>query len=189
MAGFPSPADHFEELGSSYRPTAFGVEDVAALQILPPQLALWPDLLTGERVRAIDAVLGPPSLVTVTSPPIMRASLRVMASPRPVPPLPWAVDESACVSRAHASAPANTIWPLRAFTPALMPSASLFRVGGSLQTVVKMFTDVLRTFACCVSCWRGDQQGGQYDHAKHKRALALRYRHFSLPHNLPRPRA
>jgi hypothetical protein len=28
-------------------------------------------------------------------------------------------------SRAHASAPANTIWPLRAFTPALMPSASL----------------------------------------------------------------
>jgi hypothetical protein len=32
-----------------------------------------------------------------------------------------------------------------------------------------------------VSCWRGDQQGGQYDHAKHKRALALRYRHFSLP--------
>ena len=28
-------------------------------------------------------------------------------------------------SRAHAAAPANTIWPLRAFTPALMPSASL----------------------------------------------------------------
>ena len=28
----------------------------------------------------------PGSLVTVTSPPIMRASLRVMASPRPVPP-------------------------------------------------------------------------------------------------------
>jgi hypothetical protein len=41
-----------------------------------------------------------------------------------------------------------------------------------------MFTDVLRTSACCVSCWRGDQQGGQYDHAKHKRHLALRYRHF-----------
>jgi len=28
-------------------------------------------------------------------------------------------------SRAHASAPANTIWPLRAFMPALMPSVSL----------------------------------------------------------------
>jgi hypothetical protein len=32
-----------------------------------------------------------------------------------------------------------------------------------------------------VSCWRGDQQSGQYDHAKHKWHLALRYRHFSLP--------
>src|SRR5262249_52439436 len=28
-------------------------------------------------------------------------------------------------SRAHASAPAITIWPLRAFTPALLPSTSL----------------------------------------------------------------
>ena len=34
----------------------------------------------------------PSSLVTVTSPPIMRASLRVMARPRPVPPYWRAVD-------------------------------------------------------------------------------------------------
>src|SRR6516165_9995423 len=60
-------------------------------------------------------------------------------------------------------------------------SVLVIRVGGALQTIVKMFTDVLRTFACCVSYWRGDQQGGQYSHAKHKRALAVRYRHFSLP--------
>jgi hypothetical protein len=60
-------------------------------------------------------------------------------------------------------------------------SVLVIRVGGSLQTVVKMFTDVLRTSACCMSCWRGDQQSGQYDHAKHKWHLALRYRHFSLP--------
>src|SRR6266478_2439309 len=60
-------------------------------------------------------------------------------------------------------------------------SVLVIGVGGSLQTVVKMFTNVLRTSACCVSCWRGDQQGGQYDHAKHKWHLALRYRHFSLP--------
>src|SRR6516164_784829 len=59
-------------------------------------------------------------------------------------------------------------------------SVLVIRVGRSLQTVVKMFTDVLRTSACCVSCWRGDQQSGQY-HAKHKRRLAQRYRHFSLP--------
>src|SRR5258708_1191481 len=62
-------------------------------------------------------------------------------------------------------------------------SVLVIRVGGSLQTVVKMFTDVLRTSACCVSCWRGDQQSGQYDHAKHKWNLALRYRHFFLPHS------
>src|SRR5262249_19556057 len=58
-------------------------------------------------------------------------------------------------------------------------SVLVIRVGGSLQTVVKVFTDVLRTSACCVSCWRGDQQSGQCDHAKHKWHLALRYRHFS----------
>src|SRR5262249_52534762 len=60
-------------------------------------------------------------------------------------------------------------------------SVLVIRVGGSLQTVVKVFTDVLRTSACCVSQWRGDQQSGQYDHAKHEWHLALRYRHFSLP--------
>src|SRR5262249_18503387 len=62
-------------------------------------------------------------------------------------------------------------------------SVLVIRVGGSLQTVVKVFTDVLRTSACCVSQWRGDQQSGQYDHAKHEWHLALRYRHFSLPHS------
>src|SRR5215831_16525369 len=59
-------------------------------------------------------------------------------------------------------------------------SVLVIRVGGSLQTVVKVFTDVLRTSACCVSCWRGDQQSGQYDHAKHKWHLALRYRHYHV---------
>jgi hypothetical protein len=34
----------------------------------------------------------PSSLVTITSPPIMRASLRVMARPSPVPPKFCAVD-------------------------------------------------------------------------------------------------
>src|SRR5262245_22708444 len=58
----PSPADHLEEPGPSHRPTAFGVEDEAALQVLPPQLAQCPDLLAGEWVRAIDTVLGPPHM-------------------------------------------------------------------------------------------------------------------------------
>jgi hypothetical protein len=84
-------------------------------------------------------------------------------------------------SRAHASAPANTIWPLRAFTPALMPSASLLLESEvrcrQSSKCLQMFFGLL---ACCVSCWRGDQQSGQYDHPKHKWHLALRYRHFSL---------
>ena len=47
-------------------------------------------------------------------------------------------------------------------------SVLFIRVGGSLQTVVKMFTDVLRASACRVTCWRDDQQSGHYGHAKHK---------------------
>src|SRR5262245_59842349 len=59
---FPSPANHFEEPGPSYRPTTFGVEDEAALQVLPSQLAQRPDFLLGEWVRAIDTVFGPPHM-------------------------------------------------------------------------------------------------------------------------------
>ena len=56
---FPGPADHFEEPGPSHRPTALGIEDVATLQVLPPQLAQCPDFLASEWVRAIDTVLSP----------------------------------------------------------------------------------------------------------------------------------
>jgi hypothetical protein len=63
---FPSPADHFEEPGPGHRPAAFGIEDKTTLQVLPPQLPNGPDLLAGERVRAIDAVLGPPHMDTAT---------------------------------------------------------------------------------------------------------------------------
>src|SRR5262249_37698744 len=59
---FSSPADHFEEPGPRHRAAAFGVEDEAALQVLPSQLAQRPDFLAGERVRAIDTVLGPPHM-------------------------------------------------------------------------------------------------------------------------------
>src|SRR5262249_49288272 len=57
-----SPADHFEEPGPCYRPTAFRIEYEATLQVLPPQLAQCPDFLAGERVRAIDTILGPPHM-------------------------------------------------------------------------------------------------------------------------------
>ena len=58
----PSPADHFEEPGPRDRPAAFGVENLAALQVLASQLAQCPDFLAGEGMRAIDAVLGPPHM-------------------------------------------------------------------------------------------------------------------------------
>src|SRR5262245_3263169 len=57
---FSSPADHFEEPGPRHRAAAFGVVDEAALEVLPSQLAQGPNFLAGERVRAIDTVLGPP---------------------------------------------------------------------------------------------------------------------------------
>src|SRR5262249_16346495 len=59
---FSSPADHFEEPGPRHRAAAFGVEDEAALQVLPSQLAQCPDFLAGEWVRAINTVFGPPHM-------------------------------------------------------------------------------------------------------------------------------
>jgi hypothetical protein len=41
--------------------------------------------------RTVNTEPSPGSLITVTSPPIMRASLRVIARPRPVPPKRCAV--------------------------------------------------------------------------------------------------
>src|SRR5215469_16125454 len=54
----------------------------------------------------------PGSLATVTSPPIMRASLRVIARPRPVPPYRCAVDESACVNSANSLACCSAVMPM-----------------------------------------------------------------------------
>src|SRR5262245_58911318 len=59
---FSSPADHFEEPGPRHWAAAFGVEDEAAVQVLPSQLAQGPDFLAGEWVRAVDTVFGPPHM-------------------------------------------------------------------------------------------------------------------------------
>src|SRR5262249_7831472 len=56
---FSSAADHFEEPGPRYRAAAFGVEDEAALQVLPSELAQCPNFLAGEWVHAVDTVFGP----------------------------------------------------------------------------------------------------------------------------------
>ena len=54
----------------------------------------------------------PGSLVTVTSPPIMRASLRVMARPRPVPPKRCAVVASAWVNSSNSFACCSGVMPM-----------------------------------------------------------------------------
>jgi hypothetical protein len=51
--------------------------------------------------RTVNTEPLPGSLVTVTSPPIMRASLRVMASPSPVPPKRCAVVASHRAPSSH----------------------------------------------------------------------------------------
>src|SRR5436305_9402512 len=54
----------------------------------------------------------PSSLVTVTSPPIMRASLRVMASPSPVPPNFCAVEASAWLNSSNSFACCSAVMPM-----------------------------------------------------------------------------
>ena len=54
----------------------------------------------------------PGSLVTVTSPPIMRASLRVMARPSPVPPKRCAVVASAWLNSSNSFACCSAVMPM-----------------------------------------------------------------------------
>src|SRR6516162_6384209 len=54
----------------------------------------------------------PGSLATVTSPPIMRASLRVIASPRPVPPKRCAVVASAWLNSSNSFACWSAVMPM-----------------------------------------------------------------------------
>src|SRR5262249_10286839 len=54
----------------------------------------------------------PGSLVTVTSPPIMRASLRVMARPRPVPPNFCAVAASTWLNSSNSFACCSAVMPM-----------------------------------------------------------------------------
>ena len=54
----------------------------------------------------------PGSLATVTSPPIMRANLRVMASPSPVPPKRCAVVASAWLNSSNSFACCSAVMPM-----------------------------------------------------------------------------
>src|SRR5262249_19024451 len=65
---------------------------------------------TGSRTVKTDPL--PASLATVTSPPIMRASLRVMASPSPVPPNFCAVAASAWVNSSNSLICCSAVMPI-----------------------------------------------------------------------------
>src|SRR5215467_362201 len=65
---------------------------------------------TGRRTVNTEPVPG--SLFTVTSPPIMRASLRVMASPSPVPPKRCAVAASAWLNSSNSFACCSGVMPM-----------------------------------------------------------------------------
>jgi hypothetical protein len=54
----------------------------------------------------------PDALTTVTSPPIMRASLRVMARPSPVPPKRCAVEASAWLNSSNSFACCSAVMPM-----------------------------------------------------------------------------
>src|SRR5262249_31736414 len=62
--------------------------------------------------RTVNTEPLPGSLVTVTSPPIMRASLRVMASPSPVPPKFCAVAASAWLNSSNSFACCSGVMPM-----------------------------------------------------------------------------
>ena len=67
----------------------------------------------GSRTVNTDPLPGWP--ITVTSPPIMRASLRVMARPRPVPPKRCVVEASAWVNSSNSLACCSAVRPMPVF--------------------------------------------------------------------------
>src|SRR5262249_15699679 len=77
----------------------------------PVELLVCASALAGRRTVKTEPLPG--SLVTITPPPIMRASLRVMAKPSPVPPYCRAVEESAWVNSSTAWSAARVSYQCR----------------------------------------------------------------------------
>src|SRR5262245_57557429 len=79
-----------------------------------PEIIYWPGGQDGEPLgkRTVNTDPLPGSLATVTSPPIMRASLRVMARPKPVPPKRCAVEASAWVNSSKILACCSGVMPI-----------------------------------------------------------------------------
>src|SRR5262249_19191788 len=89
----------------------------------PVELLACESALPGSRTVKTEPFPG--SLVTVTSPPIMRASLRVIARPSPVPPYCRAVDESAWVNSSNSLACCSGVMPMPVSASNLDPVAAV----------------------------------------------------------------
>src|SRR5262245_48910199 len=76
------------------------------------QGCIWIYLLPPPGRRTVNTEPLPNSLATVTSPPIMRASLRVMARPSPVPPKRCAVVLSAWANSSNSFACCSAVMPM-----------------------------------------------------------------------------
>src|SRR6266487_786210 len=85
---------------------------VASPPCVMPSVEFVAGALTMPGRRTVKTEPFPGSLVTVTSPPIMRASLRVIASPRPVPPKRCAVVLSAWLNSSNSFACCSAVMPM-----------------------------------------------------------------------------
>ncbi len=123
------------------------------LSDVPVKLLACASPLAGKRTVKTEPLPG--SLVTVTSPPIMRASLRVMARPRPVPPYCRAVDESACVNSSKSLACCSGVMPMpvsaTAISIQLRPSTTLLTRSLTSPCLVNLHALLRRLSSICRS--------------------------------------
>ena len=95
---------------------------------------------TGRRTVKVEPFRG--SLATVTSPPIMRASLRVMVRPNPVPPKRCAVEASAWLNSSNTFVCCSGVMPMplsaTAISIQLRPSTSLRALSVTSPSLVNL---------------------------------------------------
>src|SRR5262245_44663448 len=105
--------------------------------------------------RTINTEPLPSSLATVTSPPIMRASLRVMARPSPVPPKFCAVVASAWVNSSNSFACCSAVMPMpvseTANSTKLLPLLTLRAASLTSPSLVNLHALLNRLSSICRS--------------------------------------
>src|SRR5262245_45217343 len=105
--------------------------------------------------RTVNTEPLPGSLVTVTSPPIMRASLRVMARPSPVPPNFCAVAASAWVNSSNSLSCCSAVMPMPVSettnSTKLLPLLSLRAASLTSPALVNLQALLRRLSSICLS--------------------------------------